>query len=301
MGSDGVALADGGLETVLIFHYGLELPCFASFPLLEDEPGRRALRGYFEPFLALAEQRGLTFVLDTATWRANPDWGRQLGYDRERLAEVNREAVAFARDLASDRAHVVVNGVVGPRGDGYVIGERMTSEEAADYHAWQIAVLSEAGVDQITALTLTYAEEAIGIIRAAAAARVPAVASFTVETDGRLPDGTSVAEAVRSVDANTNRCAEYFMLNCAHPTHIAAVGSAPELERIGGLRVNSSALSHAELDEADQLDGGDPVALARDNAALQQLFPSIKLLGGCCGTDHRHITQIIDTWPAIRD
>lgn len=296
MGPDGVALTDGGLETVLIFDYGLELPCFASFPLLEDQAGRDALRSYFEAFLAIADQRRLPFVLDTATWRANPDWGGQLGYDRDSLADVNRRAVAFARQLAADRSGITINGVVGPRGDGYLVGERMSSEQAAEYHAWQIAVLSEAGVDRITALTLTYPEEAIGIIRGAAEAGVPVVTSFTVETDGRLPDGTSVAQAVRTVDAATARSAEFFMLNCAHPTHIAAIQGAPEMERIGGLRVNASALGHAELDEAEQLDAGDPVALGRDNAALRHTFRSVELLGGCCGTDHRHVAQIIDSW-----
>jgi S-methylmethionine-dependent homocysteine/selenocysteine methylase len=292
-----VALTDGGMETSLLFHEGFDLPCFASFPLLRDERGRAAVRRYFEPFLDTAEQRGLPFVLDTATWRANPDWGAQLDYDAEQLAEANRHAVEFARDLAEARSDVTINGVVGPRGDGYVIGERMTGEQAAEYHAWQIGVLREAGVGRITALTLSYPEEAIGVVQAAAAAGVPVVPSFTVETDGRLPDGTSVAEAVERVDAATDAGAEFFMINCAHPTHISAgLDDAPALERIGGLRVNASALSHAELDEAEELDEGDPATLGRDNARLQERLPGVHLLGGCCGTDHRHVAEIIAAW-----
>src|SRR4051794_25344313 len=179
-----VALTDGGLETTLIHHHGIDLPCFAAFPLVEDEAGRAALRRYFAPFLDEAEARGRAFVLDTPTWRANPDWGAQLGYDLTALAAANAAAVAFARELAGDRPRVTINGVVGPRADGYVVGEAMTAGEAAAYHAWQVGVLEEAGVDRITALTLTYPGEAAGVVRAAAARGLPVVPSFTVETDG---------------------------------------------------------------------------------------------------------------------
>ena len=297
MAGRAVALTDGGLETSLLFHEGFDLPCFASFPLLGDARGRSALRRYFEPFLATARERGLPFVLDTATWRANPDWGAQLGYDDDTLAAANRDAVEFARELAEGRPDVTINGVVGPRGDGYVVGERMSGDEAAGYHAWQIGVLREAGVHRITALTLSYPEEAIGVVGAAAAVGVPVVPSFTVETNGRLPDGTSIAEAVERVDRATGGAAEFFMINCAHPTHIAGgLDDAPALDRIGGLRVNASALSHAELDEAAELDEGNPVELGRDNASLQDLLPSVRLLGGCCGTDHRHVAEIIAAW-----
>ncbi len=297
MGREQVAFTDGGMETVLLFHEGFDLPCFASFPLLEQESGRAALRRYFEPFLDIAQERGLPFVLDTATWRANPDWGAQLGYGLDALAVVNREAVQFANELAEGRSDVTINGLLGPRGDGYVVGDRMTGEQATEYHAWQIGVLRDAGVVRITALTLSYPEEAIGVVQAAAAVGVPVVAGFTVETDGRLPAGMTVADAIKQVDETTGGAAEFFMINCAHPTHIAAgLDDAPELERVGGLRVNASALGHAELDEAEEIDEGDPVSLARDNAALHDKLPAIQLLGGCCGTDHRHVAQIITAW-----
>lgn len=292
-----MTLTDGGLETVLTFHEGFELACFAAFPVIEEERGRDALRRYFESFLSAAQERGLPFVLDTPTWRANPDWGAQLGYDLGALAAVNRDAVAFVRELAAGRPDVIINGALGPRGDGYVVGERMSADEATAYHAWQIGVLRDAGVDRVTALTLTYAEEAIGIVRAAVGAGVPVVASFTVETDGRLPSGDGVAEAIAAVDSVTGGAAEFFMLNCAHPTHIAAgLDGAAALGRIGGLRVNASSLSHAELDEAEVLDEGDPVALALDNAALRASLPSVTMLGGCCGTDHRHVAAMAEAW-----
>jgi S-methylmethionine-dependent homocysteine/selenocysteine methylase len=254
-----VALTDGGIETTLVFHEGFDLPCFASFPLLEDEQGRAAIDRYFSPFLDLAQQHGTPFVLDTATWRANPDWGARLGYDAGRLADANRTAVAFAQELGDGRADVTINGVLGPRGDGYVVGEQMSPDEAAEYHAWQVGVLRDAGVERITALTLSYPAEATGVVQAAAGAGVPVVASFTVETDGRLPDGTTIAEAVERVDAETGAAADFFMINCAHPTHVMqGLGDDRARDRIGGLRVNASALSHAELDEAEELDEGDP-------------------------------------------
>jgi len=295
----GIAVTDGGVETALIFHEGIDLPCFASFPLLGDEGGRAALRRYFTPFLDIAEQHGLPFVLDTATWRANPDWGARLGFDAGSLAAANRDAVEFARQLAEGRRKVTINGVVGPRGDGYVPGERMTPDEAAEYHARQIGVLCDAGAERITALTLTYPDEATGIVLAAAAHGLRVVPGFTVETDGRLPDATTIADAVERVDAATGARAEFFLINCAHPTHIAAgLEPTPQLERIGGLRVNASVLSHAELDEAEELDEGDPIELASDSAVLWKRLPSIKLLGGCCGTDHRHVAEIVAAWNA---
>jgi S-methylmethionine-dependent homocysteine/selenocysteine methylase len=291
-------LTDGGIETTLTFREGYDLPCFAAFPLLEDVRARGTIRRYFDDFLELADERGLPFVLDTVTWRANPDWGARLGYDARALTAANHRAVEFAQSIAAHGGgQVLVNGVVGPRGDGYVAGEHMGAGEAAAYHSRQIAALSEAGAERITALTLTYPDEATGIVQAAAEAGVPVVPSFTVETDGRLPGGTPLAAAIEQVDEATAGAAEFFMVNCAHPTHIAAgLSDAESLSRVGGLRVNASDLSHAELDEASELDEGDPRALARDNAALRSRLPSIRLLGGCCGTDHRHVTEIAAAW-----
>ena len=292
-----LALTDGGLETVLISEYGFDLPCFAAFPLLDSREGRDALRRYYEPFLDLADEKGMPFSLDTATWRANPDWGEQLGYDRGRLAEVNREAVRFARELARGRADVTISGALGPRGDGYVVGERMTTAQAEEYHAWQIAALADA--DRIAVLTLTYPEEAAGVARAAAAAGLPSAIGFTVETDGRLPSGDGLREAIAYVDAETDAAPAFFIVNCAHPTHFAGIlddEAGPWLERIGGLRVNASPLSHAELDEAEEVTGDDPAVLAGHHDVLRDRLPAVVLLGGCCGTGHDHVKAIAESW-----
>ncbi len=290
-------MTDGGIETVLLFRDGFALPDFAAFPLIYDDDGRAALRRYYESFLALATDRGLPFVLGTPTWRASRDWGIRLGYSTADLAAANVDAVRFVREIAQGWPEALIEGILGPRGDGYVVTDRMDAAEAAAYHSEQIEALHGAGVDRITALTLTYPEEAIGVVRAATSLSLPVVPSFTLEVDGRLPDGTSLGDAIAEVDDATAGAALFFMINCAHPTHILrGLDHTVPTDRIGGLRVNASKLSHAELDDAEELDEGDPVELARDNAALRELCPHIQVLGGCCGTDSRHVGEILAAW-----
>lgn len=291
-------LTDAGLETVLLFQRGVDLPHFAAFPLLESDEGRTLLRDYYEPFLRLADERGVGFVISSPTWRANADWGALLGYDGERLADVNRAAVSFLETLRAGRDTVLIDGCVGPRSDAYRPTLRMDPDEAERYHAPQLRVFSDGGCAQASALTLSYVEEAIGIVRASTAAGLPVVIGFTVETDGRLPSGDSIEQAIDAVDAATDGAASAFMINCAHPTHFADVlePGAPALERIRGLRANASTMSHDELDEAEELDDGDPVDLARRYAELRQRLPNLNVVGGCCGTDHRHISEICRVW-----
>jgi S-methylmethionine-dependent homocysteine/selenocysteine methylase len=293
-------ITDGGMETDLIFHKGLKLPEFASFVLLDDEPGREALRDYFRPYIEIARQRGVGIVLDTPTWRANPDWGARLGYSAEALADVNRRGVDLLEELRAETGGnptLVISGCLGPRGDGYRADLLMTAPEAQRYHALQIETFAHTTADLITALTLNYAEEAVGIVRAAEAAALAAVISFTVETDGRLPSGQPLREAIEQVDAETNATAAYFMINCAHPTHFVHTleDGEPWQDRIRGLRANASAKSHAELDEAEQLDEGNP-ELAEQYRALAPRLRNLSVVGGCCGTDHRHIGAICSAW-----
>ena len=288
-----LSLTDGGLETSLIFHQGIDLPLFAAFPLALDDDGRSALRAYWEPYLALARDRGVPFVVDTATWRASPDWVSRLGHAEGFVDEANEAAAGLAWELASGVEEASVNGVVGPRGDGYVVDQVMTAEQSADYHSSQITALSRAGVDRVTAVTLTYPEEAVGFVEAAKAVGVPAVVSFTVETDGRLPSGSALKDAVELVDEATGAAPAGYMVNCAHPSHFET--SLPEgkwLSRITGVRANASRMSHAQLDAAEELDAGDPDDLAVRYRDLMRRLPALSLVGGCCGTDHRHIRAI---------
>jgi S-methylmethionine-dependent homocysteine/selenocysteine methylase len=302
--SGATCIADGGMETVLVFHRGIDLPCFASFPLLENDEGRRELRSYFAPFADVARERDIGLLLDTPTWRANADWGAKLGYGADDLAEVNRKAVALIEEVRSEHetpeTPIVIAGCVGPRDDAYMPGSMMNAAEAERYHLPQVETLSETAADLISGLTLTYPEEAIGIVRAARRTAMPVVVSFTVETDGRLPSGMPLREAIEQVDAETDGAAEYFMINCAHPTHFAGALEDNEAwtARLGGLRANASRKSHAELDEAEELDEGDPAELAEHHRALRPRLPGVKVVGGCCGTDHRHVAAIADAWLA---
>lgn len=302
--SDQLFVTDGGLETELVFHDGIDLPCFAAFPLLDNADTRERLRRYYDGYLDIAREHGAGFVIETPTWRANPDWASRLGYSLEELDAINRSAVAFAEEVrttaAADGITAVVSGCVGPRGDGYDPGDAMTPEEAERYHAVQIGTFANTMADQVTAITMTNAEEAIGIVRAASAAGIPAAISFTVETDGRLPTGQPLHEAIEQVDAATDVGAAYFMVNCAHPKHFAGAldHDGAWRRRLLGLRANASPKSHAELDEATELDEGDPDDLADRHAALRDRLPAVTVLGGCCGTDARHVAAICSAWGA---
>lgn len=290
-----LALTDSGLETELVFHGGFDLPCFAAFPLLDDASGRAALDRYYREHAQIAASAGLPFVFETPTWRANPDWGTQVGYDLDRLATVNADAVAFLRGIGTEVGGAfVVSGCIGPRGDGYVVGDVMSAAEAAAYHSWQVQTLAAAGADLVTAMTLTYADEAIGFALAAHDAGIPCVVGFTVETDGRLPDGSTLAEAVTRVDEATNSAPSHYLVNCAHPTHFGDVldPGQPWTRRVRAIRANASRMSHAELDVAEELDDGDPVELGQQYAQLRADRPWLQVLGGCCGTDVRHVREI---------
>ncbi|WP_242456372.1 homocysteine S-methyltransferase family protein [Mycolicibacterium sp. P1-18] len=291
LAGDQMFVTDGGLETDLMFHHGLELPCFAAFPLVADPDSREVLRRYYAGYLDVARRHGTGFVVEAPTWRANPDWAAQLGISVDRLDALNRQAIELAEEVrataAADGITAVVSGCVGPR-------ERtMTAAEAQDYHAPQIASFAATTADLVTAVTINDAAEAVGIVRAATAVDVPVAVSFTVETDGRLATGQSLREAVEQVDADTADAAAYFMVNCAHPSHLTSTfEDGPWLRRVVGLRLNASARSHAELDDAEDLDEGDPDDFGAGTAALRERLPAATVFGGCCGTDARHVAAI---------
>lgn len=293
----GLYLTDGGLETTLIFHEGVELPEFAAFALMDIPGGQERLIRYFERYIAIAREFGAGFVLESTTWRANPDWAAKLNYSPAMLADVNLRSIALLEELRARHADhhqaLVISGCLGPRGDGYRVGGAMNVDEACEYHSEQMAVFARTDADLASAITMTYAEEAAGIVIAARAAGMPVVVSFTVETDGRLPSGQPLAEAIAQVDALSEDYPAYYMLNCAHPTHFAHVlGGGAWTDRIRGLRANSSCKSHAELDESTEPDEGNPEELGSQYAVLLADLPALNVLGGCCGTDHRHLSEI---------
>lgn len=298
--SGEVFLTDSGLETDLIFNEGFDLPEFASFVLVDDATGGAALEAYFRRHVDIAVQHGCGVILEAPTWRASRDWGARIGYPAAELRRVNQSAVDLLSGvrggyLDTASSPVVVSGCIGPRADAYRPAECMGEDEAEDYHAEQIEILAATDVDLVHAMTITYAAEAIGMVRAAAGAGVPAAISFTTESDGRLPDGTSLADAVAAVDAATGARPVYYGVNCAHPSHFEpALPGGPVGARIQSIRANASRKSHAELDESLTLDAGEPVELAADYLRLRSQHPSISILGGCCGTDARHVQAIAD-------
>ena len=292
---DALFVTDGGIETALIFNEGFTLPDFAAFDLFRRTGGEAALRRYYGAYVRIAAQFRAGMVLESATWRASTDWGRRLGYNAVQLADVNRKAIHLLEDIRREHRELstVISGCVGPRGDGYNPTHVMSTDEAQAYHREQISVVSHTAADMVSAITMNYVEEAIGIARAAEEAGMPAAISFTVETDGRLPTGQPLQEAIEQVDGATAMYPVYYMLNCAHPEHFQRVLEKPWARRIRGLRANASRKSHAELNESVELDTGDPAELGEQYSMLKRtLLPGLNVVGGCCGTDHRHVQRI---------
>jgi S-methylmethionine-dependent homocysteine/selenocysteine methylase len=296
--SGGIFLTDGGIETTLVFHEGFELPHFAAFHLLKDKKGEAALRRYFSKYAAIAKDYEVGFILEAPTWRASPDWFMKLGYSDGAVVDINRQSIAMLQDIRSEfengKSPMVISGCIGPRGDGYTPSSAMSEAEAQRYHLEQISAFSDTGADMVTAITMNYVEEAIGISRAARSVGMPVAISFTVETDGTLPTGQTLKAAIEKVDEATDSAPVYYMINCAHPTHFESTLAAgePWLEKIRGLRANASSKSHAELNESTMLDAGNPVELGQQHRQLLSRLQNLNVLGGCCGTDHRHVEEI---------
>ena len=291
-------LTDSGIETEIIFGVGRDLPAFAVFPLLSDDEGRVILERYYREHVAVAAEHGLGYVFETPSYRSSADWGTTLGYSQEELDSIDREGVAFLewiRDTSSDRlGPSPVSGLLGPRGDGYVVGATMSSELSRAYHSHQIEVFADAGCDLVSGCTLNYADEGLGIALAARDHDIPVMLYFTLETDGRLPDGSRLRDAIRRVDDAAGGYVAYYGINCAHPDHIqVALGDLDvESSRVRAIRANASRLSHAALDVAEELDQGDPVELAVGYSRLRQALPNVSVFGGCCGTSVTHISHI---------
>jgi S-methylmethionine-dependent homocysteine/selenocysteine methylase len=295
-------LSDGGLETTLIFHLGMDLPHFASFNILNDPYGERVMRDYIESYLTIARKHQMGFILESPTWRANKDWGYLLGYNQDALAEINKKSIAqleqIRNEFEDEDCPMVISGCVGPRGDGYKSETKMSVAQAKTYHKEQIRTFADTAADMVTCFTINYINEALGIALAAKEHRMPVVIGFTLETDGKLPSGESLQEAIETIDNATSGYPTYYMINCAHPSHFMHEldGRGSWKERIMAIRANASKKSHAELDESEHLDVGDKCELAHDYLVLRQLLPNLNVIGGCCGTDHTHIEEICHHW-----
>lgn len=295
-------MTDGGLETDLIFNHGINLPEFAAFDLLKNEEGKEVLRKYFSEYLNISKKQCSGFVLEAPTYRANPDWALKIGYSLESLNNFNRIAVQELEKIRNDYENedfkIAISVCIGPRGNGYSPDNQMSIKMAEEYHSYQIKLAADTNADLVSALTMNYNEEAIGIVKAANRNNIPVVVSYTVETDGKLPSGQSLEEAITSLDKITNNYVSYYMINCAHPDHFVDILNPDSkwTKRIKGLRANASVKSHAELDAAETLDVGDKEQLARKYQDLKTLLPNLNVIGGCCGTDHTHLWEISEAW-----
>jgi len=290
-------ITDGGMETDIIFNKKIDLPEFASYDMLRTQEGYATLHEYYESYVKLAQRFNVGLILETPTWRANPDWGKVIGDSTDELHRFNLKAVKQIEHVRgqyeTESSPIIISGCIGPRGDGYTPSTLMTALEAKQYHSTQIESFSQTNVDLVSALTFNYIDEAIGVTLAAKQFNLPVCISFTVETDGKLPTGESLGEAIKTVDEATNNGPVYYMLNCAHPTHFFDILNDEYcVARLRAIRANASSCSHAELDEAEELDDGNPYELGQQFAEIRENCPHINVLGGCCGTDHRHIEQI---------
>jgi len=290
-------ITDAGLETELLFHEHYDLPQFASFPLIKDDKGRNVIKRYFSRYIAIARQQHTGLVLEAPTWRANREWGKKLNYDEQELAWFNRQAIELLDELRNQaqlETPCVISGCIGPRYDGYNPDYYMSADEAEQYHATQIKTLSETTTDLVTALTMTSINEALGLTRAARKLNLPVVISFTTETDGKLPSGETLQQAIETIDKKTYAYPFYYMINCAHPTHFLSelTNNSMWLKRIGGVRANASCKSHAELDDSTELDSGNPEELAQQYRTLKNRLTNMHVIGGCCGTNHHHVQEM---------
>jgi S-methylmethionine-dependent homocysteine/selenocysteine methylase len=290
-------LADGGIETRLIYEFGSHLPEFASFlPLFR--PDRDALVEIYRGYLRVAADSGLPMQLGTPTWRAHPDCLARLGYgEPDDLVRVNAEAVRLLADLRAEAGledRVYIAGVIGPRRDGYDPAGAPGAEEARAYHARQAVALAAAGVDFLYAPTFACASELVGVAQAMASTGLPYVLAPVLGQDGRLPDGTSLEDAIGAVDRTVSPVPLHIMIGCVHPTRVRAMQSSATNglpARVAGLKANASTLPPEELDKLGHLDEGDFRLFAEQMAQLRRDY-GLRILGGCCGTNHRHIAAL---------
>ncbi|HWG84802.1 MAG TPA: homocysteine S-methyltransferase family protein [Deinococcales bacterium] len=300
-------LTEGGQETEVMYKFGLDLPHFALFTLLDNLDGLKALRGMYRRYLEVAARHGCTALMGGLDYRASPDWAALLGYSEEKLADAQLRCIDFLREVAepyrADLPGVLIVGIVGPRGDAYERNETITAGEAEDYHAVQLATLAQAGVDLAHAMTFNNVPEAVGVARAAATAGVPLCISFTLDETARLQSGPSLREAIEAVDAEAGASRpDFFGVNCSHPLEFepALAESGQWQGRIRSLRPNAVSMEKTALCRLGHLESGDPENLGRLMGGLAARFPHVDIWGGCCGTWDTHLDSIAGAVSAAR-
>ena len=290
-------LSEGGTETELMYKYGFELPHFATFPLLENPDAVSRMREMFRSYLEVAAKYKICALMGGLDYRASPDWGELLGYSPGGLAEANIQSIEFLREIADEYASeipvILIQGLIGPRGDAYERNETITENEAEDYHSVQLETLKKAGVDLALALTFNNIPESIGVARAAAKIGVPLGISLTLDSTSKLSSGQSLVEAITTIDKETDQSPEFYSINCSHPVEYEpAIEPGEWINRVRGVRPNASKMDKIALCKIGHLEEGDPVELGELCGDLARRYPHMDVWGGCCGTWNSHLDEI---------
>lgn len=292
-----VILADGAIETRLIYEFGLPTHDFSSFVHLFTPEGRAALDAIYRGYMRVAGESRLPMQVGTPTWRAHPEGLARQGFaSPDDLRRVNEEAFRFLADMREElglRDLVMIAGVIGPRRDGYDPAAAPDAAEAEAYHRLQAQVLADFGVDLLYAPTFASAQELLGVARAMAATGLPYALAPVIDDDARLLDGTPLDAAVAMIDAATSPRPSQYLIGCTHAIHVTrAQNSAhwPPNGRVTGLKANASPLPPAELDRLDHLEQDDPETFA--DGLLSLHAGGMRFLGGCCGTGEAHIAAL---------
>lgn len=294
---DRIYITEGGIETEILYKWGFELPEFSMYPLLDNADAMKTIHAMFDRVFAAAAAHDAGIVLAGLDYRASPDWAEKIGYSRDQLDAFIHRNIAFLkgrREAHADRVRdVYIAATCGPRGDAYGTGGTITEDEAEAYHAFQIAASKAAGADLVIGITFNNIPESIGFVRAAQDVGIPVGISLTLTPEGVMRSGPSLQQAVEEIDAATDGAAAWFGTNCAHPVEFEpALNGGAWTDRLRYVRPNASKMDKIALCKLGHLEDGDPEELGGQMADLKRRFPQADILGGCCGTDERHLGEI---------
>lgn len=298
-------LTEGGAETEIMYKWGFELPEFAMFTLLDNPEADEVIRNMYRRYFDVAAAHDTGILAMGHDYRASPDWAQKLGYSAADLTRFQHRTMQFLDDVRAEYADRVsdayITACIGPRGDAYGTGGDISASEAEDYHAVQLGNLEGTAADMAVAATFNNIPESIGVIRAANRMGIPIGVSLTLTPEGRLRSGPTLREAVETIDEVTGGAAEWFGTNCAHPLEFepALDDAGPWLDRLRYVRPNAAKMDKLALCELGHLEDGDPVELGEQMGEVARRFPRADILGGCCGTDERHLSEIASNVNAV--
>jgi homocysteine S-methyltransferase len=273
-------------------------PHIVNSAFIYDKDKRAALSGIYRQYLDIGLKYNLPLLLSTPTWRASRERIEKAGYEK---TDVNGDNFRFLDGIRKSYGHyankIVICGLLSCRGDAYSQSEALTSNDAHEFHSWQANRLAETGVDFLLAATLPALSEATGLATALAATGKPYIISFVLRSEGTLLDSTPLKDAISIIDTDVNPTPIAYMANCTHASIFKSAmmhdinSSATVRKRVEGLLANTAALNPEELDDSEELVEEDPQIFGKSVASLHGEL-GLKILGGCCGTDGRHIDNL---------